>query len=52
MLEKIDDRVADGDAKAEDEITQPATLARVRRLASWMQRNCRGIITDLPSLPG
>jgi len=52
VLQQIDDQIADGDTKAEDQITQPATLARVRRLARWMESNCRGVITDLPSLPG
>jgi len=49
VLEKIDDRVADGDTKAEDEISSPTTTAHVRRVAAWLSKNCPELASDLPS---
>ena len=48
-LAAIDERVLSGDKSAEGDLAQPQNLARVQHLVKWMQTNCQGIVTDLPS---
>jgi len=49
----IDEKLADGDASAENEIGNPAVAKKFQHVVQWLSTNCRGVIPDLPtSFPG
>jgi hypothetical protein len=49
VLERIDEKIADGDTSAEDQISNPSVAASLRHVATWLTTNCPGVLTDLPS---
>lgn len=49
VLARIDEKLADGDANAENEISNAAVAGKVQHVVVWLSTNCRGIITDLPT---
>jgi hypothetical protein len=49
----IDEKLADGDANADNAIANPAVAQKFQHVVRWLSTNCRGVLRDLPTtLPG